>query len=558
MEALKLFYQNAPRMTFFTVLFGSLSGLFYALLIPLVLHALNARAEPGALLEFGGAMAWVNYGLLFFVLCGLILVFSSISEIFLARIAIDIRFNLRKKLYGRISGAKMPALEQVGSSKLLQALSSDVTAIVTGAQLFPPIVTNTVTLVGMLGYLAWLNLGIFAYVLVIIVLGVVTYQIPVYFGTRYFARAREHQNDLQEAFKGLVEGANELRLCTEKQRFYQDEVLFVEEENIKHEEKKGQTIYCFTSNYGKLLSFFAIGGLSFVFARYSALSSADIIAAVMVLLYVSGPLGGLLNAIPYLAHTKIALDKIDQLYSQMPSEPLPTDPANGQANEKAQRVPTDWKKLRLHNIQYQHMANGSHTKPFAIGPISFDIHRGEITFIAGGNGSGKSTLAKVISQHYQPSHGAVYLDDCEVTSENLRVVRKQVSCIYSDYYLFDRLLSLDEVGESMQQKVNHYLEVFGLNDKVTIENGHFSTLKLSDGQRRRLALIVAIVEDKSLLVFDEWAADQDPQFKQVFYQDILPTLKSKNKAVVVISHDDRYFDLADRILVMESGKKITN
>jgi putative ATP-binding cassette transporter len=69
-------------------------------------------------------------------------------------------------------------------------------------------------------------------------------------------------------------------------------------------------------------------------------------------------------------------------------------------------------------------------------------------------------------------------------------------------------------------------------------------------------LLVSILDDKELYLFDEWAADQDPIFKDFFYHEFLPLLKDKGKAVVVISHDDRYFSLADRLLVMENGRLI--
>jgi putative ATP-binding cassette transporter len=186
-----------------------------------------------------------------------------------------------------------------------------------------------------------------------------------------------------------------------------------------------------------------------------------------------------------------------------------------------------------------------------VGPVSFEIARGDITFIVGGNGSGKSTLSKLITLHYLPTSGAIMFGNTPVQPATLGTCRQQICAIFSDYYLFERFWVLDD--PETQRRVADYLTALQLQHKVTIKNGRFSTIALSDGQRRRLALLVALMEDRNLYVFDEWAADQDAAFKEVFYNKLLPELKARNKAVVVISHDERYFDIADKILVMEEG-----
>ncbi len=557
MEALKLFSKSAPNRTFLAIILGALSGLFYAALIPVVLKALsesnNLFVEDDKLVEFLGLeVAHSQYALLFLFLCLAILTFQSLSQIVLARIAIDIRFKLRKELYQRVQTSPIAALENVGSSKLIQALATDVSAIVAGAQLFPQLLTNSITLVGMLGYIAYLDIDVFIYIIEVITFGVIAYQIPVYFGTKYFSKAREHQDVLQEAFRGLIGGAKELKLSKDKRETYEEEVLHKQEKIVMGLEKKGLTIFTLVSNYGNLLSFFAIGGLSFIFINYSVISSSEIIAAVMVLLYVTGPISSLLNFIPQLSRTKISLKKIESLYHELPDENL--------SDDIYQVKP--WDKLNLSDIAYKYTSGAKHSNAFGIGPVSLTISRGEVTFITGGNGSGKSTLAKVISLHYLPQQGQLFFSHADtekksvVDSQSMTAYRQEVSCIYSDYYLFDRILDVDSGSSDYQSQIDYYIKAFGLEGKVVVKDGRFSTTKLSDGQRRRLALVVSIIEDKPLLIFDEWAADQDPQFKTIFYHQILPYLKNKNKAVVVISHDDRYFDIADQLLVMESGQLV--
>ncbi len=550
MEALKLFSKYAPNKTFLAMIFGSLSGLLYAFLIPVVMGSLTSderfSVENKIVEIFGIEVVNVQFATTFLLLCLLILLTRSLSSVFLAHIALDIRFRLRRDLYKRVRKAPLVALEGVGESRLIQGLSTDVAAIVMGAQLFPQILTNVVTLIGMLGYLAYLDVDTFIYVVQIILFGVVTYQIPVYFGTRYFTLARDCKDRLQEAFKGLIGGAKELKLCVDKQQRFEQEALIDEETALLKLEKTGMTIYTLANNYGGLLCFFAIGGLAFIFINYNDLSNLQVIAAVMVLLYVTGPVGMLLGVVPQMARTRISINKINKLYGELPDEKI--------SLQKHDVKP--WQTMTLRSVVYHYPAAVGERVGFHIGPLDLCIKRGEVTFITGGNGSGKSTLAKVISQHVRPEKGEVLFDDVVVTEQNLTSYRNEVYCIYSDYYLFDRPLLKDENDVATLRLIEQYLKAFELDDKVQIVNGRFSTLRLSDGQRRRLALIVAILEDKALYLFDEWAADQDPQFKHVFYHDILPTLRARGKAVVVISHDDRYFEQVDKLLVMDSGQLI--
>ena len=557
MNALSLFTDYAPNRTFIAIAFGALAGVFYALLIPIVMNALTVQQDGLVLTDnivmwFGIEVVHSKFAFLFAGLLVLILLFNSLSEIMLTQVALKIRMSLRRQLYDKVLSASTASLENVSSARLIQSLVADVGAIVHGAQQMPNLLSNAVTLVGMLAYLAYLDVDVLIFVLKIIGLGVVSFQLIVIVGTKYYAKARDYQDVLQGSFHGLVGGAKELKLSQQKRRVFVEQMLFRQEMEAKNIEVKGGAIYSFANNYGALLCFIAVAGLTFVYVNYHNIANSQLIAMVMVLLYVTGPIASLLHLVPSLMRTRIALNKVNQLYRDLPAEQVALEI----------KPIEHWSSLYLRGVEYQHQTHADDQQPFAVGPVDIEIKRGEITVIAGGNGSGKSTLSKIISQHYRPTKGEVSVDECLIDSSNISSFREQVSCIYSDYHLFDHVLGMDSISDSTQldaeqsdylARVNHYLALFGLAQKVKIENGRFSTLKLSDGQRRRLALVVSIVEDKALYVFDEWAADQDPQFKDVFYRQILPYLKAKGKAIVVISHDDRFFDIADQLLVMEFG-----
>ncbi|MEH2104174.1 MAG: ATP-binding cassette domain-containing protein, partial [Nostoc sp.] len=217
-------------------------------------------------------------------------------------------------------------------------------------------------------------------------------------------------------------------------------------------------------------------------------------------------------------------------------------------------------KLRQKNttaMQSFAIANGlgqpiDDEKGFLLGPISLTLQPGQITYIVGGNGSGKSTLAKLITGLYPPKNGSIYLDGVLITDENREWYRQHFSAIFSDFYLFDSCLGFNH--PNLDREVESYLRQLQLDHKVQVRDGVLSTTNLSQGQRKRLALLTAYLEDRPIYLFDEWASDQEPHFRDLFYRQSLVKLKERGKAVIVITHDDRYFHLADQIIKLDYGK----
>jgi putative ATP-binding cassette transporter len=179
------------------------------------------------------------------------------------------------------------------------------------------------------------------------------------------------------------------------------------------------------------------------------------------------------------------------------------------------------------------------------------LRPGELVFITGGNGSGKTTLAKLLIGLYVPQQGEIRLDGKPITNEHRDNYRQLFSVVFSDFYLFENLLGLSDFN--IDTRAQDYLTKLQLDRCVQIKDRTLSTLELSQGQRKRLALLTAYLEDRPIYVFDEWAADQDPQFKEIFYFELLGRLKEAGKTVIVISHDDRYYHVADRVIKLNYG-----
>jgi putative ATP-binding cassette transporter len=546
MKALRLLVDYRPWRAFFSMVSNALAGVLFATLIPLLVTQLvdndsqSSHETDGVTQILVGGISDDNIPLLFFVICVLILIFRSYSDITLTVLALDIRLILRKKLYKQILLSKVSAVENIGSARLIQALTNDIEQIVSGAQLFPNLLSSIITLICMMAYLFILSADIFMMVLFFILVGVIVYQVPTYFGVKLFAEARDKDDLLQHLYNGLLGGIKELKINDAKQKYYVDDVLHSHEEEVRRLEIKGNTIFSLSDGLGSLISFLAIGALVFYFSGSAAVAMEEVIASVMILLYITGPVSVIINNIPQISTSNIAMVKFNQLHFDLPSE---------QINHLVTPVQY-WKQISLDNVTYEYDKYSKNLSGFKTGPLNVTIKKGEITMIAGGNGSGKSTLAKLITQHYFPSSGKIFFDNNPINENNIMSFRQECSCIYSDYFVFDELLdgSFDD-----HTSFEDYLKVLGIHNQEIYANGKINSKHLSDGQRRRLALAIAVCESKPLILFDEWAADQDPEFKDFFYRQILPELKSQDKAVVVISHDDRYFSVADQLLFMDSG-----
>ena len=207
----------------------------------------------------------------------------------------------------------------------------------------------------------------------------------------------------------------------------------------------------------------------------------------------------------------------------------------------------------MRNIVFRYVDKSSEAV-FQVGPVDFTLRAGELVFITGGNGSGKSTFLKVLAGLYQPDSGEITLDGVRVDDSTRDAYRALIAAIFVDYHLFQRLYGIADPDPA---ELDRLLTQFRLRDKTRLTDGEFRTLDLSGGQRKRLALIVSLLEKRPILLLDEWTADQDPEFRRKFYDDLLPALKQAGETVVVITHDDRYLDELDlpaRRLRMDEGR----
>lgn len=534
-------YEQSPKALLLAIFLGAIAGSFYGLIIPFVLSGISNKTNIDNFSLFDKGHREVN----FFLICFIILFAKAISVILINNIAKSATAELRIKISKKINESSIKKIEDIGFSKLIVLLTEDANNVCTAAVAIPMVIISVVTVIGMLGYLCSLNTSVFFIVVIAIVVGVILFKIPVAMAAKLYNKARDLRDFLQESMRGLVFGAYELKLERGKSKTYIHEEISTPQMRVSSLEKLGDAVFHAAGASSDLLSFFIIGFVVFYLPGYLQYPITDNYGVVMVLLYIAGPITNILGTLQNLNMGQVSLNRILKL------ENLDNEFAEGNSIDRI----GCWKEFRLEAIAYQYtnlsLYEGNN---FSLSPLNISFKPGEIVFIVGGNGSGKSTLAKIISMHYTPGSGGVYFDNVAINSKNIVSAREKVSVIFSNYYIFDKFYR--DLTDKETSKINYYLSVLGLKDKTQFIDNRFTTTKLSDGQRRRLALLIALLDDKEIYIFDEWASDQDPEFKRIFYQEILPDMKKNKKLVIVITHDDRYYQCADRVIFMEDGKLI--
>lgn len=516
------------------MLAGGLSGLLSVGLLALIHRTLESQ---GPSLE---SVGWIFAGL-----C-VVLTLSRVGSVYLlSNLGQSMVRDLRIQLARRVLSTPLRRLEELGTSRVLATLTDDVNALTQALSFVPAVCINGTIVAGCLGYLAWVNGRLFLLLLVAVVVGVLTYYLPAQLGIRRFRQAREQEDVLFEHFRGLTGGIKELKLHRLRRGDFADGLAGTAE-TFRRLRIAAALIYGTAAAWGHLLFFVVIGVLLFLRPAFLDVEAGTLIGYTVVLLYMMTPMQTLLDSFPTLGRADVAVDKIERLGFD-----LSDDAPDLWAPPAVAAAPPAFERLELDGVTHAYHREGADHE-FRLGPVDLALEPGELVFLVGGNGSGKTTLAKILVGLYAPDDGEIRLDGRPVDEARRDAYRQRFSVVFGDFHLFDRLLGLE--APDLDERARGYLESLEIAHKVRVDGGVLSTTDLSQGQRKRLALLIAYLEDRPVYVFDEWAADQDPVFKEVFYRQILPDLKARGKAVVAISHDDRYFHLADRVLKLEDGK----
>jgi putative ATP-binding cassette transporter len=454
--------------------------------------------------------------------------------------------KLRVRLMDHIRRSELLELEGIGRARIVAAVTSD-TAVLTQASNMLCFTVQGAVLIFFVGlYVAYLSLPAFL-LTATIVIGAGT--IFHYRNKRLVAQKMESASWERRLFDRLTDflnGFKEVRLNKARSESLFHDALEVSKTaaNIKIRTQAETFKMIVTS---QISMYVLLGAVVFVAPQLSdTLGGASIAKTTTALLFVVGACFGLVQSIPILLNANAAADRIGRLERTMAETVKDIGPAELVA-------PKRFETIEMRDIVFRYTDRFSDTV-FKIGPIDFTLRAGELVFITGGNGSGKSTFLRVLCGLYPPSSGEIKLDGVVINDANRDRYRGLISAIFFDYHLFQKLYGVED---SDPAEIDRLLRKFRLQDKTGIRNGEFRTLDLSGGQRRRVALIVSLLEKRPIMLLDEWTAEQDPEFRRKFYDELLPEMLAAGATVIVITHDDRYLDelhLPSRKIRMDEGR----
>jgi putative ATP-binding cassette transporter len=463
------------------------------------------------------------------------------AQTILTYVAQQAAVRLRLQLSRDILACDLRALEEAGQDRLMSVLVDDVGTISGGLIAVSMLCMQLAVLTGCLAYLLWLSWTMALVLSAVLVFGMTSVQLIIRRANRHYQLSRKEEDTLFKHLRSVVQGTKELKLHNNRKEAFISELLEGSSSRYQRHILRANVDFSVGVGWGNFLFFMLIAGVLFGVPRITHVNSAITSGYMITLLYLMVPLDAIGGLLPSLGRTGVALQNISSLGLSLRS--------HGREEVVAQRLAAP-RIIEFKGVTYSYREGDS--RGFVVGPLDLTIHHGEIVFITGGNGSGKTTLMKLLVGLYRPDKGTILCDGEPITPATEAAYREQFSTVFSDYHLFDELLGLDRLH--LDQEAEGYLEQLDLKNKVEVRDGKLSTTNLSQGQRKRLALLTAYLEGRPVYVFDEWAADQDPRFKSVFYHELITDLKRKGKTVIVISHDDHYYDGADRIVKLVDGR----
>jgi len=532
---LRFLTQGARTMMVLMVFTGLLAGLASVGLLAVINKLINGAGATSHLF----AAAFIG-------LAVLKVLSNYLSQLLLVTFAQETILNLGMDLCWKVVRAPYRTLERRGAHEILATLTDDTNAMAWAVNGLPGLAINIAILAGCSLYLAWLSWQAFVGVIVLALVGLLGYR---HFYNRVLQSSlavRDAKGALFEHFRSLTEGMKELMLHRGRRETFVASDIRQAAEALRHHNLVTTKQYLTTDSWTQVLFYGLIGVILLLFPRLLSLSGESLTGYAFAMLYMIGPMWGLLGMVPTLSRGQVALEKIEALGLAL-DEGIQEGGAERPVTQGAQRV-------EFSQATFSYEPTGEDERPFTLGPLDLALETGEVVFIIGGNGSGKSTFVKVLTGLYLPQQGEVQLNGEPIASTTQDWYRQHFAAVFSDFYLFKKLLGLDPALVANQ--ADGWLATLRIQHKVTIQDGEYSTVNLSQGQRKRLALVTAMLEDRPFYVFDEWAADQDPQYKEVFYGELLPELRARGKGVIVVTHDDRYFHLGDRVLKLDEGRVV--
>jgi putative ATP-binding cassette transporter len=453
--------------------------------------------------------------------------------------------RIRVRIVTKIERADFQQMERIGTSEIMDRLTENISVISDAAGPVANFLSSACILVFATIYLAWNSLAAFALLALLITGGVILFRAKSAEVETYLRQTAQVRLTFYDLVTDLLKGFKEVKFSRRRGRELREDIVRGSA-SLRAITEKSHHLLDENSVFANCILFVALGALVFVLPQRVDLDASKLTALVAGVMFSWSAIGGLVMGYPVYLRSNQAIFQIQALEAKLDAGTR-EEPSAGSADAP---WPGRSATIEVRDVDYVYPSDGANGT-FRIGPISLTIPAGEVLFIVGGNGSGKSTFLKVLTGLYPPTAGTLRVGGTLVDRRNAASYREMISAIYSDFHLFTKLYGLLGVEA---ESVRRLLVQMQIEDKTSFAGQRFTNRNLSTGQRKRLAMIVTLLEDRPICVLDEWAADQDPEFRKYFYEELIPELKRRGKTVIAVSHDDRYFRCADRVVTMEYGK----
>jgi putative pyoverdin transport system ATP-binding/permease protein len=442
----------------------------------------------------------------------------------------------------KIRHAELELVESLGHGELFTKICQDTSLISQSGLILVNAAQQSLVLVFSLVYMAVLSLPAFLVTLATIAVGVTIYMQHSESAQDLLRRLKEKESRLVDALDHMIDGFKEIRINQSKSNAVFGEFTELSEA-VRSLKIDTQITFLVDIMFSDVFFYSLLAIVVFILPRFNQTTGSIVLMTTAAILFIMGPLQLVVQAAPVFQRAKAAIENLAALEDKLDQASQgPEAPVDGR-----------WKgfeTITIDSVLFAYAEREAAQSTFTVGPLTTRIRRGETIFIVGGNGSGKTTLLKLLTGLYLPHSGTIMVDRQPLTRSNVQNYRELFSTVFSQFHLFDRLYGLENTDPRVVQAV---LDEMQLTAKTRFEAGRFTDLNLSTGQRKRLALAVTLLENKEILVFDEWAADQDPHFRQYFYEVVLKRLRDEGKTVIAVTHDERFWHHADRVIKMEYG-----
>ena len=490
----------------------------------------------------------LRYFLMFIVAMALYIICLRFSSREMNRIMIGLVHRMRLRVTDKVQSSELVVLESIGKNTIVNAVSQEATIVADSGGIMVGAMQAMIVVLFAALYIAFLSVPAFVLTAVCAAAGVALVRKNQSISREWLHSTRTKEIEFLTYVAHAIDGFKETKLNERRRDDLRDD-LHRSSAEITRLRLRTEAMLSDDTILAQSAFYVLIAVVVFVLPRMIDTYTQVIIQITTAILFIIGPLRLIVGQVPYFSKCNESTAAILELEHALDAGHERT--TNGSARTPGTIAPRKFSEITFDSVRFAYRSDGSEL--FALGPLSFPITAGEILFIIGGNGSGKSTLLKVIAGLYAPDAGVIAVDGTPVASLDTQSYRELFSAVFADFHLFERLYGLLGTPE---QPVTALLTEMQLDRKVQFLGDRFTTLDLSTGQRKRLALIVSMLDDKPVFIFDELAADQDPEFRRFLYEQLLPNLKAAGHTVIAATHDDRYFHIADTIIRMEYGKVV--